>query len=331
MNGNLISFAELRAAQNKSLERIGLHPVSDSEFDAMRYKTGEDFMTEYRYNRRGTTMSVVGAVTEWVRAGKSVEATKHEVRVGGTQPVTYRVIETPRGTYDGADCSVTLDGKFIAHAATLARALYLIQRHFVYGTVDYHEITDRAMFLEHTGDGLDILVNEGPDFDLDQHSADGSFMFTYINDYDPCSGEYSFLVNDDEAMATANWAFVDGTKEDPADWRIKSIDYYSGEPAVTYYFTDARVPNTQDISPATPAGVVTPELPHPSRVTFEQLAAIDWGSVPVDGDDHHDAHALAGSVRDFNEYYAPENAHLRSTVEGWLTNYSAARTYREES
>ena len=331
MNDNLISLTELRAAQNKSLERLGLDPVSDSEFDAMRYKTGEDFMTEYRYDRRGTTVSVVGTVTEWIRVGKSVEATKHEVRVGGAQPVTYHVIEMPRGTYDGADCRVTLDGKFIAHAATLARALYLIQRHFVYGTVDYHEIMDRAMFLEHTGDGLDILVNEGPDFDLDRYSADGSFMFTYINDYDPCSGEYCYLVNDNEAMATANWAFVDGTQEDPADWRIKSIDYHSGEPAVTYCFNDARVPNTQDIRIATPAGVVTPELPHPFRATFEQIAAIDWDNVPVDGDDHRDAHALAGRIRDFNEYYAPENTHLRSIVQGWLTNYSAAHTYREEN
>ncbi|MDH2390082.1 hypothetical protein QCN29_15035 [Streptomyces sp. HNM0663] len=75
----------------------------------------------------------------------------------------------------------------------------------------------------------------------------------------------------------------------------------------------------------------TPELPHPVRATFEQIAAIDWDNVPVDGDDHSDARALAGRIRDINEYYAPENTHLRSIVEGWLTDYSAAHTYREEN
>ncbi|WP_338675952.1 hypothetical protein V1460_25510 [Streptomyces sp. SCSIO 30461] len=49
-------------------------------------------------------------------------------------------------------------------------------------------------------------------------------MFTYINDYAPCRGEYSHLVNDNEAMVTANGAFIDGNEEGPADWRIKSID-----------------------------------------------------------------------------------------------------------
>ncbi|WP_405749293.1 hypothetical protein OG232_04255 [Streptomyces sp. NBC_01411] len=246
MNDNLISLTELRAAQNKSLERLGLEPVSDSEFDAMRYKTGEDFMTEYRYDRRDTTLSVVGTVDERVRVGKSVEATKHEVRIGGANPGTYTVIETPKGTYDAADCHITLDGEYIAHAATLLRALYLIQRHYVYGTVEHHEIIDRLMFREHMGDGLDILVTEGPDFDIDQYPDDGSFMFTYVNDYDPCRGEYSYLVNDNEAMATANWAFLDDKEEDPAKWRIDSIDYHPGEPVVTYCFNDARVPVDKD-------------------------------------------------------------------------------------
>ncbi|WP_434598147.1 hypothetical protein [Streptomyces sp. A5-4] len=71
-------------------------------------------------------------------------------------------------------------------------------------------------------------------------------MFTYVNDYDPCRGEYSYLVNDNEAMATANWAFIDDNEEDPAEWRIKSIDCHSGEPAVAYCFNDARVPVDKD-------------------------------------------------------------------------------------
>lgn len=97
-------------------------------------------------------------------------------------------------------------------------------------------------------------------------------MFTYVNDYDPCRGEYSYLVNDNEAMATANRAFIDGNEEDPAHWRIKSIDYYPGELAVPYCFNDARVPSTQDISTATPADAVNPELPHPFRATFPRCA-----------------------------------------------------------
>lgn len=41
--------------------------------------------------------------------------------------------------------------------------------------------------------------------------------------------------------------------------------------------------------------------------------------------------ATAGRIRDFNEYYAPENIHLRSTAEGRPISYSAAHTYREEN
>ncbi|MFI5702660.1 hypothetical protein ACIA78_21765 [Streptomyces xanthochromogenes] len=241
MNDPRTSVAGVRAAQNKYLELLGLDPVSATEYASMHHHSGDDFMTEYRYNRRGTVERVVGTVNEWVHVGKSVEATKREVRVGGAHPRTYTVIEMPKGTYDGADCRVTLDGKYIAHAATLLRALYLVQRHFVYGTVEHHGIMSRPMFMEHMGDGLDILVTEGPDFDIHRYPDGGSFMFTYVNDDDPCRGEYSYLVNDNEAMATANWAFIDDNEEDPAAWRIKSIGYHPDEPAVTYCFNDARV------------------------------------------------------------------------------------------
>ncbi|MGW0537608.1 hypothetical protein [Streptomyces sp. NPDC003032] len=257
MNDTLMPVAEIRAAQNKRLALLGLDPVSETEYENMHHHSGDDFMTEYRFNRRGTADRVVGTVTEWargvlgtvtewVRVGKLVEATKHEVHIGGTDAGTYTVIETPKATYDGADCRISLDGKYIGHAATLPRALYLIQRHYIYGTTEHHEIMDRPMFMEHMGDGLDIVVTEGPDFDIDQYPDGGSFMFTYINDYDPCRGEYSYLVNDNEAMATANWAFIDDNEEDPAEWRIKSIDYHPGEPAVTYCFNDARVPVDKD-------------------------------------------------------------------------------------
>ncbi|NEA15425.1 hypothetical protein [Streptomyces halstedii] len=246
MNDPRSPVADTCAAQNKHRELLGLEPVSETEYENMHHHPGDDFMTEYRYNRRGTADRVVGTVTEWVSVGKSVEATKHEVRIGGAHPRTYTVIETPKGTYDGADCRVTLDGKYIAHAATLLRALYLIQRHFVYGTAEHHDIRNRPMFMEHMGDGLDILDTEGPHFDIDQYPDGGSFMFTYINDGDPCRGAYSYLVNDNEAMATANWAFIDDNEEDPAAWRIKSIDYHPGEPVVTYRFNDARVPVDQD-------------------------------------------------------------------------------------
>lgn len=150
----------------------------------------------------------------------------------------------PKDTYDAADCHITLDGKYIAHAATLRRALYLIQRHYTYGTVEHHEIMNRPMFREHMGDGRDILITEGPNFDVTRYPDGGSFMFTYINDNDPCRGEYSYLANDNEAMATANWAFIEDNEEDPAAWRIKSIDYHPVEPAVT--FNDARVPVDKD-------------------------------------------------------------------------------------
>ncbi|WP_434598149.1 hypothetical protein [Streptomyces sp. A5-4] len=160
MNDTLIPIAEIRAAQNKRLELLGLNPVSETEYENMHHHSGDDFMTEYRYNRRGTADRVVGTVTEWVRVGKSVEATKHEVRIGGANPGTYTVIEMPQDTY--ADCRIMLDGKHIGHAATLLRAHYLVERHFVYGTVEHHEIMDRPMFMEHMGDGLDILVTEGP-------------------------------------------------------------------------------------------------------------------------------------------------------------------------
>ncbi|MFJ2778236.1 hypothetical protein [Kitasatospora sp. NPDC087315] len=246
MNDTRIPVAEVRAAQNKCLEPLGLDPVSETEYENMHHHSGDDFMTEYRYNRRGTADRVVGTVTEWVSVGESVEATKREVRIGGAHPRTYIVIEMPKGTYDGADYRITLDGEHIAHAATLLRALYLIQRHFVYRTVEHHEIMNRPMFTEHMGDGLDILVTEGPSFSINRYPDGGSFMFTYINDYDPCRGEYSYLVNDNEAMATANWAFIDDNEEDPAEWRIKSIDYHPGEPAVTYCFNDARVPVDKD-------------------------------------------------------------------------------------
>ncbi|MFJ2419261.1 hypothetical protein [Streptomyces brevispora] len=246
MNDPRIPVADARAAQNECLELLGLDPVSEAEYDNMHHRSGEDFMTEYRYNRWGTADRLVGTITEWVSDGKSVEATKYEVRTGGAHPRTYTVIEMPKGTHDGADCRVTLDGKYIAHAATFLRALYLIQRHFVYGTVEHHDIMNRPMFMEHMGDGLDILVTEGPDFDIDQYPDGGSFMFTYVNDYDPCHGEYSYLVDDNEAMATANWAFIDETEEDPAAWRIKSIVYHPGELVVTYGFNDARVPVDQD-------------------------------------------------------------------------------------
>ncbi|MFG3403679.1 hypothetical protein [Streptomyces sp. NPDC048142] len=41
--------------------------------------------------------------------------------------------------------------------------------------------------------------------------------------------------------------------------------------------------------------------------------------------------ALAGRIRDFRDYYAHENTHLRSTIEGWLANYSAGHAYRPEN
>jgi hypothetical protein len=225
---------------------LGLDPVSEIEYENMYHHSGDDFMTEYRYNRRGTADRVVGTVTEWVSVGETVKATKREVSIGGAHPRTYTVMEMPKGTYDGADYRITQDGKYIAHAATLSRALYLIQRHFVYGTVEHHDIMNQPMYMQHMGDGLDILVTEGPNFDIDQYPDGGSFMFTYVNDDDPCRGEYSYLVNDNEATATANWAFIDDNEEDPAAWRIKSIDYHPGEPAVTYCFNDARVPVDQD-------------------------------------------------------------------------------------
>lgn len=246
MNGPRIPVAEIRAAQNKYLELLGLDPVSETEYENMHHHSGDNFMTEYRYNRRGTLDRVVGTVTAWVCVGKSVEATKREVRIGGANPGTYIVVEMPKGTYDGADCRITLDGEDIAHAATLLRALYLIQRHYTYGTVEHHEIMHRPMFGEHMGDGLDILVTEGPNFDMHRYPDDGAFMFTYINDYDPCCGKYSYLANDNEAMATANWAFIDDNEQDPAEWRIESIDHHPGEPAVTYFFNDIRVPVDKD-------------------------------------------------------------------------------------
>ncbi|MGW6606169.1 hypothetical protein [Streptomyces sp. NPDC055036] len=246
MNDPRIPVAEIRAAQNKCLELLGLDPVSETEYENMHHRSGDDFMTEYRYNRRGTVDRVVGTVTEWVRVGKSVEATKREVRIGGANPGAYTVVEMPKGTYDGADCRITLDGEYIAHAATILRALYLILRHYVYGTVEHHEIMNRPMFREHMGDGLDVLVTEGPNFYVHPYPDGGSFMFTYINDCDPCSVEYSYLVNDNEAMATANWAFIEDNEEDPAKWRIESIDYHPGEPVVTYCFNDARVAVDKD-------------------------------------------------------------------------------------
>ncbi|WP_405824143.1 hypothetical protein OG705_28970 [Streptomyces sp. NBC_00838] len=244
MTDSRIPLAEIRAVQNKCLELLGLDPVSETEYANMHHHAGDDFLTEYRYNHRDTVDKVVGTVTEGVRVGKAVEATKHEVRIGGANPVTYTVIEMPKDTYDAADCHITLDGKYIAHAATLRRALYLIQRHYTYGTVEHHEIMNRPMFREHMGDGRDILITEGPNFDVTRYPDGGSFMFTYINDNDPCRGEYSYLANDNEAMATANWAFIEDNEEDPAAWRIKSIDYHPVEPAVT--FNDARVPVDKD-------------------------------------------------------------------------------------
>ncbi|MEV7872488.1 hypothetical protein AB0P17_41720 [Streptomyces sp. NPDC088124] len=219
--------------------------MSETEYENMHHRSGDDFMTEYRYNRRDTVDRVVGTAAEWVSVGETVEATEREVRIGGAHPRTYTVMEMPKGTYDGADCRVTQDGKYIAHAATLLRALYLIQRHFVYSTVEHHDIMNRPMFMEHMGEGLDIRVTEGPEFDIDRYPDGGSIMFTYVNDDDPCRGEYSYLVNDNEAMATANWAFIDDNEEAPAAWRIKAIDYHPGEPAVTYCFNDARVPVDQ--------------------------------------------------------------------------------------
>ncbi|MCM2392611.1 hypothetical protein [Streptomyces albipurpureus] len=213
MNDPRIPVADIRAAQNKCLELLGLDPVSETEYENMHHHSGDDFMTEYRYNRRGTADRVVGTVTEWVSVGESVEATKREVRIGGAHPRTYIVMEMPKGTYDGPDYRITQGGKYIAHAATLPRALYLIQRHFVYSTVEHHEIMSRPMFMEHMGDGLDIVVTEGPDFDIRKYPDSGSFMFTYTNDDDPCCGEYSYLVNDNEAMFTANWAFIDDTRK----------------------------------------------------------------------------------------------------------------------
>ncbi|MGW5928822.1 hypothetical protein ACWF2L_21615 [Streptomyces anulatus] len=85
--------------------------MSETEYENMHHHSGGDFMTEYRYNRRGTADRVVGTVTEWVRVGKPVKATKREVRIGGADPSTYTVIELPKGTYDGADCRITLGGK----------------------------------------------------------------------------------------------------------------------------------------------------------------------------------------------------------------------------
>ena len=40
----------------------------------------------------------------------------------------------------------------------------------------------------------------------------------------------------------ANWAYIEDNEEDPAAWRIESIEYHPGEPAVTHCFTDARMP-----------------------------------------------------------------------------------------
>ncbi|MEW1548435.1 hypothetical protein [Streptomyces tsukubensis] len=246
MNDPLIDLTDMRAVQNKRLELLGLDPVSETEFEYMHHHSGDDFMTEYRYNRRETADRVVGTVTESVSLGKFVEATKHEIRIGSAQPRTYTVIEMPKGTYDGADFRITLEGRYIAHAATILRALYLIERHFVYGTVEHHDIMSRPKFMEHMGDGLDILVTEGPDFDIDQYPDGGSWKVTYINDFDPSSGGYAYLANDSEAIATANWALIDDNEEDPAEWRIKSFEYHPGEPAVTYRFNDARVPVDED-------------------------------------------------------------------------------------
>ncbi|MFJ7416196.1 hypothetical protein ACIQWZ_36135 [Streptomyces sp. NPDC098077] len=240
------SVADIRAEQNKRLALIGFDPVPETEYENMHHRSGDDFVTEYRYNRSGTTDRVVGTVTEWVRVGKSVEATKREVSIGGANPSTYTVIEMPKGTYDSADCRITLGDRCIARAASLLRALYLIQRHYVYGTVEYHEIMNQPMFMEHTGDGLDILVTEGPNFDIDRYPDGGSWMFTYSNDDDPGRGKYSYLANYNEAIATANWAFIEDAEEDPAAWRIESIDYHPGEPAVTYCFNDVRVPVEKD-------------------------------------------------------------------------------------
>ncbi|MFJ7280650.1 hypothetical protein [Kitasatospora sp. NPDC098663] len=65
--------------------------------------------------------------------------------------------------------------------------------------------------------------------------------------------------------------------------------------------------------------------------TFEQLAAIDWDNVPVAAGDHHVSFLLAGKVRDRKDYYQPEHTHLRSTVEGWISRYSAAHAHRSEN
>jgi hypothetical protein len=82
----LIPVADIRAAQNKRLELLGLNPVSETEYENMHHHSGDDFMTEYHYNRRGLTDRAVGTVTEWGRVGKSVKATKREV--GMLHPTT---------------------------------------------------------------------------------------------------------------------------------------------------------------------------------------------------------------------------------------------------
>ncbi|MCM2392612.1 hypothetical protein [Streptomyces albipurpureus] len=64
---------------------------------------------------------------------------------------------------------------------------------------------------------------------------------------------------------------------------------------------------------------------------FEQLATIDWDNVPVAAGDHHASFLLAGKVRDHKDYCQPEHTHLRSTVEGWLSRYSAVHAHRSEN
>ncbi|MEW1548434.1 hypothetical protein [Streptomyces tsukubensis] len=64
---------------------------------------------------------------------------------------------------------------------------------------------------------------------------------------------------------------------------------------------------------------------------FEQLAAINWNNVPVAAGDHHVSFLFAGGVRDYKDYYQPEHTHLRSTVEGWLSNYAAVHAHRSEN
>lgn len=62
---------------------------------------------------------------------------------------------------------------------------------------------------------------------------------------------------------------------------------------------------------------------------WSDVAAIDWDKVPVTGGDDivWYARSVAGTARNFPEYYKRENADKHYQIDMWLTRYSAQHTH----